>query len=38
MAIGNVKLLHECFPKHLRMGTARIEYDEETKEEGRREE
>ena len=24
MAIGNVELLHECSPKHLRMGTARI--------------
>ena len=20
MAIGNVELMHECFPKHLRMG------------------
>ena len=24
MAIGNVELIHECFPKHSRMGTARI--------------
>ena len=24
MAIGNVDLLHECFPKHQRIGTARI--------------
>ena len=22
-AIGNMELMHECFPKHLRMGTAR---------------
>ena len=24
MAIGNVELMHECFPKHSRMGTARM--------------
>ena len=24
MAIGNSELMHECFPKHLRMGTASI--------------
>ena len=24
MIIGNEKLMHECFPKHLRMGTARM--------------
>ena len=24
MAIGNGELMHECFPKHLRMGTARM--------------
>ena len=24
MAIRNVELMHECFPKHSRMGTARI--------------
>ena len=23
MAIGNRELMHECFPKHPRMGTAR---------------
>ena len=23
MAMGNGKLMHECFPKHPRMGTAR---------------
>ena len=25
MAIGNGELMHECFPKHLRMGTAKNE-------------
>ena len=29
MVIGNVELMHECFPKHLRMGTARMKYDKE---------
>ena len=24
ITIGNEKLTHECFPKHLRMGTARM--------------
>ena len=24
MAIGNVDLMHECYPKHSRMGTARM--------------
>ena len=24
MAIGNGELMHECFPKHSRMGTARM--------------
>ena len=24
MDIGNGELMHECFPKHLRMGTARM--------------
>ena len=24
MTIGNVELMHECFPKHLRMETARM--------------
>ena len=24
MAIGNWELIHECFPKHSRMGTARM--------------
>ena len=30
MAIRNVELMQECFTKHLRMGTARMESDEET--------
>ena len=30
MAIGHVKRMHECFPKHVRMGPARIKYDKET--------
>ena len=29
MTIGNKKLMHECFPKHLRMGTARMKLDRE---------
>ena len=24
MAIGNEELMHECFPKHSRMGTVRM--------------
>ena len=27
MAIGNWELLHKCFPKHSRMGTARMKYE-----------
>ena len=27
-------LVQECFPKHWRMGTARMKLDEETEEEG----
>ena len=27
MAIGNGKLMHECFPKHMSMGTARMKED-----------
>ena len=30
MVIGNEELMHECFPKHLRMVTARMKYDKET--------
>ena len=35
-AIGNVELMHECFLKHLRMGTARMKQDKKL-EEGKRE-
>ena len=27
MTIGNEELMQECFPKHLRMGTARMKLD-----------
>ena len=36
MAIGNVKLMHECFSKRLRMGTVRMKQDKETEEEGKK--
>ena len=32
MAIRNGELMHECFPKHSRMGTARMKEDNETEE------
>ena len=32
MAIGNVELVHECFPKNLSMGPERIKKDKETDE------
>ena len=32
MAIGNIELMHKCFPKHLHMGRARMKEDKETKE------
>ena len=32
MTIGNEELVHECFPKHLRMGTARMIKDREREE------
>ena len=35
MAIGNVKLTHDCFPKHMRMGSARIKLEKDTKEIGK---
>ena len=35
MAIENVKLIHECFPTHLPMGTARMKEDKETDEKGK---
>ena len=31
MAVGNVELMHECFPEHLDMGTARMKQVKETK-------
>ena len=36
MGIRNREVMHECFPKHLRMGTARMKRDKETKEEGKK--
>ena len=36
MAIVNVELMQECLPKHSRMGTARMKYDTETNEEGKK--
>ena len=33
MAIGNGELMHECFPKHSRMGKARMKEDKDTYEE-----
>ena len=36
MAIENGELMHECFPKHLRMGTARLKYDNATEEESKK--
>ena len=31
--IENMKLVHECFPKHFSMGTTRMNYDKESDEE-----
>ena len=36
MAIGNGELMHECFPKHQRMGTASQKLDNETEEESKK--
>ena len=36
MAIGNVELMHEFFPKHRGMGTTRMKKDKDTEEEGKR--
>ena len=33
MTIGNEELMQECFPEHLRMGTARMKQDREREEE-----
>ena len=30
------ELLQECFPKHSLMGTARLKYEQETDEEGKK--
>ena len=35
MAKGYVEFMHECFPKHSRMGTERTKKDKETDEEGK---
>ena len=37
MAIGNGELMHECFPKYLRMGTARMNKIKKQMKEVRRE-
>ena len=36
MSIGNGEFMQECFPKHSCMGTARMKYDNETDEEGKK--
>ena len=36
MAIGHGELMHKCFPKHSRMGTARTKLDKETDEDGKK--
>ena len=36
MAIGNGELIYECFPKHSRKGTERMNKDNETDEEGKK--
>ena len=36
MAIENRELMYECFPKHLRMGTARLKSDNKTEEESKK--
>ena len=38
MAIGNFVFMHECFPRHSRMGTERMEKYEEPEEEGEKSE
>ena len=35
-AIGNGEIMQECFPKHSRMGTARMKEDNETDEDGQK--
>ena len=36
MAMEKVELMHECFPKHLHMGTARMQDDKETEEDNQK--
>ena len=36
MAIGNGELMQECFPKHSRMGKARMKYDNEIDEDAQK--
>ena len=36
MDIENVELMHKRFREHLRMGTARLKLDKETREEGKK--
>ena len=36
MVIGNGEHMHACFPKHLRMGTARMKLHKETEEKGKK--
>ena len=36
MAIGHGELMHECFPEHSRMGTARTKSDKETDDDGKK--
>ena len=36
MATGIEELMHQCIPKHLRMGAATIKYEEDTDEEDKR--
>ena len=36
MATGNGELMNECFPKHSRMGTARLKQDNRTDEDDKK--
>ena len=36
MAIEKAELMQECFPKHFLMGPARMKYDQETDEDGKK--
>ena len=35
MDVGYRELMHECFPKHSRTGTARMKYGKETNKQGK---